>query len=67
MTFTFISILELSDVDLTLLHAQPLSGLLHLYYKERDGRLSIKSSGMGGGMNWEIRIDVYTLLILCLK
>ena len=23
--------------------------------------------GSGGGMNWEIGIDVYTLLILCVK
>ena len=23
--------------------------------------------GKGGGMNWEIGIDVYTLLILCIK
>ena len=23
--------------------------------------------GRGGGMNWEIGIDIYTLLILCIK
>ena len=25
------------------------------------------SGGKGGGMNWEIGIDIYTLLILCIK
>ena len=24
-------------------------------------------NGGGGGMNWEIGIDIYTLLILCIK
>ena len=28
-------------------------------------RMNIK--GQGRGMNWEIRIDVYTLLMLCIK
>ena len=29
-------------------------------------RMDTKGEG-GGGMNWEIRIDIYTLLILCIK
>lgn len=37
-------ILELVDVDLTLLYAQPLSRLLCLYYKERDDSLPSNSS-----------------------
>ena len=31
-------------------------------------RTSIWHQGrMGGGMNWEVGVDIYTLLILCIK
>lgn len=42
--FAWPFILELVDVDLILRYAQPLSGLLRLYYKERDDSLPSKSS-----------------------
>ena len=29
--------------------------------------MDIKGEGVGGGMSWEIVIDIYTLLIPCMK
>ena len=39
--------------------------------QNRDTDIEIKTygyqGGKGGGMHWEIGIDIYTLLILCIK
>ena len=29
--------------------------------------MDAKEGRVGGGMNWEVGVDIYTLLILCLK
>ena len=36
------------------------------YTEVENKRMDTKGEG-GGGMNWEIGIDIYTLLILCIK
>ena len=32
-----------------------------------ENKLTVTKGGSGGGMNWEIGSDIYTLLILCIK
>ena len=41
-----------------------------VYWEEYRGGGNIKNCSLGvghGGRNWEIDIDIYTLLILCIK
>ena len=41
-----------------------------VYWEEHRGGGNIKNCSLGaghGGKNWEIEIDIYTLLILCIK
>ena len=48
-------------------------GIDHLIYKAEIETQTLEIKGMdtkgkeGGGMNWEIGIDIYTLLIPCIK
>ena len=46
-------------------------GLSYLQSRNRDTDVENKhkntKGGKWGGMNWEIGIDIYTLLILCIK
>ena len=45
--------------------------LMILTAKQRDTDIENKTmdtrGNVGGGMNWEIGVDMYTVLILCIK